>query len=154
MSITCLKGAVYRIWSRSVHFEKIGKKSAKIRPNFGSNNAACRTGTQVTKKNKRRRKLSAFQRGMSWHSPIKTQGARADLVLESLAQKVEKKRKKFFDQNVPPGNPYLHAESHPHPTTVPILVVSAHFHGKPRIFLPSPLITLDQGCGIRVFCTL
>ena len=45
--------------------QKIGKKSAKIRTTFGSNNAACRTGSQVAKKNKRRRKLSAFQRGMS-----------------------------------------------------------------------------------------
>ena len=120
MSITCLKGAVYRIWSRSVHFEKIGKKSAKIRPTFGSNNAACRTGTQVAKKNKRRRKLSAFQRGMSWHSPIKTQGARADLVLESLAKKVEKKTKKKFGKNVPLGTLYQHAKGELAPTTFTI----------------------------------
>ena len=40
MSITCLKGAVYRIWSRSVHFEKIGKKSAKNRQKFGRLSAA------------------------------------------------------------------------------------------------------------------
>ena len=67
-------------------------------------------GSQVAKKNKRRRKLSAFQRGMSWHSPIKTQGARADLVLESLAKKVEKKTKKKFGKNVPLGTLYQHAK--------------------------------------------